>query len=132
MEENLGGIERRRSVRFDCEGTAEAYAPDPGYLFRGEIRDISETGCYVETKARLRLERHTELDLQFMLRNRTHRASARVMSFRPGLGVGLEFLSCEPRPEESFLKLTQMFAGAMPVHHAQERGSAYVGVLSNR
>jgi hypothetical protein len=112
-------MDRRHSQRFDCAGTAEAYAADPCYLFRGEIRDISETGCYVMTKARLRLARNTEVDVLFMLSNRNHHASARVMNYRPGQGVGLEFLSCVPSPEESFLPLAERFAGAMPAPRAR-------------
>jgi hypothetical protein len=119
-----GGTDRRRSPRFDCAGSAEAFAADPCYLFRGEIRDISETGCYVMTKARLRLERFTELDVLFMLRNRNHRAAARVMNFRPGQGVGLEFLSCVPSPEESFLPLPESRIRFMPVQRVQRNGTA--------
>lgn len=141
-EEGTAGGERRRSPRYGCEGLAEAYAADPGYLFRGEIRDISQTGCYIRTNARLRLERFTELDIIFMLRSRSHRAAARVVAVRPGQGVGMEFLSCAPRPDESFEELIRAVVPVRPVRPPSQlrpvaarrtpgRG-VYVGVLSSR
>lgn len=105
MGEDPGGKERRRSRRFACEGFAEVFAIDTGYLFRGEIRDISQSGCYIMTNGRLKLERLTEVDVLFMLNKRNYRTYARVMVVRPGKGVGLEFLFGDLRAEESFRKL---------------------------
>ena len=105
--ESFGGRERRLSRRLDCEGFAEAFAIDVGYLFRGEIRDISQTGCYIMTKALLKLERLTEVDLEFMLNKRNFHTRARVMDIRPRKGVGLEFVFKEPRAEESIKDLLQ-------------------------
>jgi len=104
-DEGLGGRERRLSRRFACEGFAEAFAADTGYLFRGEIRDISETGCYIMSKGRLKLERFTEVDLQFMLNKRKYRTFARVMDVRPGKGVGVEFRFADQWAEKQFKEL---------------------------
>jgi hypothetical protein len=108
MGEDPGGKERRRSRRFVCEGFAEVFAIDTGYLFRGEIRDISQSGCYIGTNVRLKLERFTEVDVLFMLNKRNYRTYARVMVVRPGKGVGLEFLFGDLPAEESFRKLLQV------------------------
>ena len=91
-EESIGGKERRRSRRHDCEGFAEAWVKNPESLFRGEIRDISLTGCFIRTKALLKLTRFAAVDLRFTLRNSQYHASARAMDVRPGKGVGLEFI----------------------------------------
>lgn len=113
--ESSGGRERRRSRRLACEGFAEGFAFETGAVFRGSIRDISLTGCYVMTKARMRLERLSEVDLCFTLKERKYRILARVMDVRPGNGVGLEFLFYDPRGSESLKEeLTTLFAEAGP------------------
>ena len=48
------------------------------------------------TKARLKLEQFTEVDLLFTLKKRKYRTLARVISVRPGKGVGLEFVFYDP------------------------------------
>jgi hypothetical protein len=97
--------ERRLSHRVGCKGFADAFVIDTGYLFRGEIRDISETGCFLMTQAGLQLERLTEVDLLFVLNGRNYRTFARVMEVQPRKGVGLEFLFSDQAVEESFKKL---------------------------
>ncbi len=99
-EQSSGGKERRRSRRFGCEGFAEGFAVESGTVFRGDIDSISQTGCYVRTRARLNLKTHAEVDLHFMLKNRKYRTLARVISVRPGKGVGLEFLFYDPEGGE--------------------------------
>jgi hypothetical protein len=99
-EESSGGKERRRSRRFGCEGFAEGFAIESGAVFRGDIDSISQTGCYVKTRARLNLKKHTGVDLHFMLKNRKYRTLARVISVRPGKGVGLEFMFYDPEGGE--------------------------------
>ena len=89
---NAGTKERRRSPRYACNGFVEVMAIEPECLFRGEIRDISQNGCFVITRARVQLERLAEADLRFKLNNRQFRVRARVMNVRHGDGIGLEFL----------------------------------------
>src|SRR5437660_7939877 len=45
------GRDRRRNERFVFDGFAEVVSYRPEVLFRGAVRDISLTGCYVETRA---------------------------------------------------------------------------------
>jgi hypothetical protein len=98
--EEKSGREKRKCRRLACEGSAECFAFDTGTLFRGSIQDISLTGCYVTTKARLRLTRLSEVDLCFTLKGRQYHIIARVMVVRPGDGVGFEFMFDDPRGSE--------------------------------
>jgi PilZ domain len=111
--ETSASRERRLSHRVGCKGFADAIVVETGYLFRGEIRDISQTGCYLMTNARTQLERLTEVDLLFVLNNRQYHTLARVMKIRPGKGVGLEFMFSDRAAEESFKEL--IFGMAAPV-----------------
>jgi len=88
----VGEDERRRSRRYLCNGFAEVLVVHPECLFRGEIRDISQNGCFVISRAHVQLERLAEAEVRFKLNNRQFKVRARVMSVRKGDGVGFEFL----------------------------------------
>jgi PilZ domain len=87
-----GGKERRRYHRYLCDGFAEVIVLDPECLFRGEIRDVSQTGCFIVSRARIRLAPSAEAEIRFRLNNREFRTQARVMNVRPGDGVGFRFV----------------------------------------
>ena len=70
------GKERRKQERFGCDGFAEVIVGDAEFLFRGAIQDISLSGCYIRSRARLRLHRGAEVDLHF--------SSERRLLQRPG------------------------------------------------
>ena len=112
--EGSRGAERRLERRFDCNGFAEVYAFEAGLLFRGTIRDISQTGCYILTKFGLKLEPLTEVDVLLILKNYEYRIPALVRNVRPGRGVGLEFLYRDPQIEARFHDLLQKFLEKEP------------------
>jgi hypothetical protein len=99
--------ERRRHERFPCEGRAEVAVFNPDLLFRGEVKDISLTGCYIETRARLTLKRHAEIELRFSANGQHLSSLARVMDIRPGKGVGIEFRPGDPRMDRQVRELIQ-------------------------
>jgi hypothetical protein len=99
------GRERRRHQRFACDGLAEVVAFNPEVLFRGEVKDVSLTGCYIATRAHLRLKRFAEIELRFSADGHQVSSLARVMEVRPGKGVGVEFLAGDPRLDEQFHRL---------------------------
>lgn len=101
-EEAVSGRERRRHERFACDGFAEVVAFRPEVLFRGEVKDVSMTGCYVATRARLNLKRFTEIELRFSANGHRLSSLARVMDVRPGKGIGVEFLPGDPRMNKRF------------------------------
>lgn len=105
--------ERRLSPRFECDGFAEVFVPETGYLFRGQIRDISQSGCRVATRVAVRLERLTEVEVLFRLKGREYRIPASVMNVRPGQGVGLSFSSQTLKPAESVRNSIQLLIDKM-------------------
>jgi len=108
--ENAEGKERRRGRRYPCEGFAEL--THSGFILRGEIRDISQSGCFIQTKARIRLECLAEVDLRFTVSDNRYRTLARVADVRPGKGVALKFLLDEARPEEWLQALVESLSAA--------------------
>lgn len=100
-----GGKERRRSRRRTCNGSAEVLVYHPECLFRGEILDISETGCYVATRAHVHLECRAEAVIRFRLKGRLFKTPVHLINIRPGTGVGFEFLNVNARTTEQLKNL---------------------------
>lgn len=91
------GRERRKQERFACSGFAEVVLNDAAFLFRGTILDLSRTGCYIQSRARLMLERGTTVELRFSVQNEELLLPAKIMIIRPGAGAGFEFFEIQPR-----------------------------------
>lgn len=106
-KEPATGRDRRRHQRFACDGFAEVVVFSPEVLFRGEVKDISLTGCYVATRAHLRFKRFAEIELRFSANGHHLTSLARVMDIRPGKGLGVEFLPGDPRMDERFRELIE-------------------------
>jgi hypothetical protein len=106
-QNEASGSERRRHKRFPCEGFAEVVAFRANVIFRGKIRDISQSGCFVETRAHLNLPRLAEVEVRFTVFGLKQSVLARVMDVRPGKGAGFEFLASDPRLEQAFHKLLE-------------------------
>jgi hypothetical protein len=103
------GRERRKHERAACDGFAEVVIDGASLMFRGRIKDLSPTGCYIETRARLRLDVGTAAELCFTVNERAFKAVAEVRVIRPGSGVGFEilFLVAESREPSDLLALIQ-------------------------
>jgi hypothetical protein len=85
------GRERRRHERYAVDGDAEVMVRDGRLLFRGNIVDISLSGCFIETRARLLLEPGTRVQMVFRADRSTLRVTATVRAVRPGTGAGFLF-----------------------------------------
>lgn len=109
-----GGAERRRHRRFPCNGEAEVVVFRPKSLFRGRVRDISRSGCFIETRARLNLSRMTEVELRFTANGIRVTSLARLMEVQPGRGAGFEFLNGDPRLDERFMQWIDGLNGGGP------------------
>jgi PilZ domain len=115
-EDTSRGSERRRHTRYACDGRAEVVVFRPDLLFRGEVKDISRTGCYIATRARLNLKKFAEIELRFSANGQHLSSLARVMDVRPGQGVGIEFLPGDPRMDQEFHELLERLkAAAQPM-----------------
>ena len=119
-EETAGSRDRRRHERFACDGFAEVVSFRPELLFRGEVKDISLTGCYVATRARINLKRLAEIELRFSANGQQMSSLARVMDVRPGVGIGVEFLPGDPRMSERFREMIEQLK-ALSQPHSEKR-----------
>lgn len=74
-------------------------------LFRGRVRDLSESGCFVETRARLELHAMALVELTIRAGSVELRTLACARSIQPGRGVGFEFVARDPRLQISLVRL---------------------------
>jgi len=125
-----GGAERRERERFPCVGFAEVILDDVAFLFRGSIRDLSLTGCYIQSAARLMLERGSNVELRFTVKNVELRLSGKIMIIRPGAGAGFEFLPMAAEMQSRLARLIQKLAnpalpeGAVPPSQTGDANAA--------
>jgi hypothetical protein len=108
--------ERRKHERAGCDGFAEVVIDGASLMFRGRIKDLSPTGCYLETRARLRLDVGVAAELCFTVNERAFKAVAEVKVIRPGVGIGFEilFLIAESRAPNDLLALIQKLESRIP------------------
>jgi PilZ domain len=114
--------ERRKQERFGCDGFAEVIVDDAGFLFRGAVQDISLSGCYIRSRARLRLHRGAEVDLHFSVNGDYFNARARLMIVRPGAGAGFEFLLDDPELQLRLSSLVRKLEISAPDHAVAHAG----------
>ncbi|MDR3792451.1 MAG: PilZ domain-containing protein [Terracidiphilus sp.] len=134
------GAERRKSRRYPCEGFAEVLVLQPETLLRGEVRNVSEHGCFVATRARVHVEPQSEAALRFNLRNRRYRIRAVVANVRPGAGVGFIFRFEDEQTDDEIRCLVEEMnatelrdeAEGRLVRGVGKRPENYVGVRSSR
>jgi hypothetical protein len=92
-------LERRQHPRYAVDGLAEVLVADGTMLFRGRVLDISVSGCYIETPARLRLAPGTRVEMVFRVNGMVFRPMATSRMVRSGEGAGFLFLNLHSRME---------------------------------
>lgn len=85
--------QRRRSPRYLCEGAAEAMivTPDAEILLRGNICNISQHGCFLQSHTPARLVLGSVAEVRFKINGRNYRCAALVRNIQPGVGTAFEF-----------------------------------------
>ncbi len=124
--------ERRKNARYGCRGFAEVIVANACFLFRGSIRDISRTGCYIESQARLALKRGTEVELLFTVQGDQFKISARVMIIRPAGGAGFEFVAGDAKTQHRLAALIEKLSVSSPGDPALPAGAPIGGLSEGR
>jgi hypothetical protein len=134
-ETDAASSERRKQLRFECDGVAEVIVDNAGFLFRGKIRDFSLTGCYISSRAQLSLERGTEVELRFSVADDNFSTDARVIVVRPGAGAGFEFLNNDAELQAKLTRLIKrrddQIAGRAPSSDAGPYAENETGPVKN-
>ena len=90
--------ERRGDERYPVDGDAEVTVLSGGsgaVLLRGRIKNVSQSGCYVETSALRKLAAGTRVDLLFVVRGWLVSAKADSRFSRSKIGMGFRFVTMD-------------------------------------
>jgi hypothetical protein len=114
--------ERRRSLRFPFSSTVEAVEPKSGAKVTGRTSDLGPGGCYVDTLSPFPVG--TEAKVRIVHENEAFEAQVKVVYSMIGMGMGLVFVSAQPKQVRVFQKWLQEISGqpapAQDMHSREE------------
>ena len=85
----IATLERRRDVRYKCNGNAEFHTEGIDVRTRAAVSDISRSGCYVELQATSQV--NTAVDMLITVNGIGVRVKGVVRTSYPLLGMGISF-----------------------------------------
>lgn len=106
--------DRRRHTRYAVDGDAEVLVADGSQIFRGSILDISLSGCFIQTGARLRVPVGAPVEMVFRANGVMLRTAATVRAVRVGKGAGFLFDSLSERMQAELQLLIEALDLARP------------------
>jgi PilZ domain len=121
-------VERRRSPRLTCTGSAEFRAEGSDVRMWGTLQDVSLHGCYVEMNATFPAGTRVSLALEALGIRVQVQGSVRVSY--PFLGMGICFTEIEPGEQQHLEQLLAALARQnAPPNPEQTRDSGLQDVL---
>lgn len=111
-------VERRRNLRFPFSATVEAVESKSGTKVTGRTTDLGLGGCYVDTLSPFPVG--TEAKIRIMRENETFEAQARVVYSLMGMGMGMAFVSAQPKQVRLFQRWVQEISGEGAPQQAAE------------
>jgi len=110
--------ERRRNLRFPFTATVEAIESKSGTKVLGRTSDLSLGGCYVDTLNTFPVG--TIVKIRIQRESVTFEAQAKVIFSANGMGMGLAFVSAQPRQVRIFQKwLLEISGQSVPVEDSK-------------
>ncbi len=137
--------ERRRNLRFPISATLEAVETKSGTKLTGRTSDLGLGGCYVDTLSPFPIG--ADVKIRIVRGSETFEARAKVVYSVNGLGMGLAFVSAQPKQVQLFQKWLLEISGqgavspanvtpqpepkAAPAATPGAQSSVHAAVLSN-
>jgi PilZ domain len=111
--------ERRRNLRFAFTATVEAIENKTGTKVTGRTSDLSLGGCYVDTLSPFPVGSDAKVRIQ--KGNVTFEAQVRVIFSAIGMGMGLAFVSAQPKQVRIFQKwLLEISGKSVPAEDSKD------------
>jgi hypothetical protein len=101
--------ERRHHLRFPFSATVEAIETKTGTKVTGRTTDLGLGGCYVDTLSPFPVG--TETKIRILRENESFEAQAKVVYSLIGMGMGLAFVSAQPKQIRLFQRWVQEISG---------------------
>jgi hypothetical protein len=107
------GPERRRHLRFPFTASAEVTESKSGAKIAGRTSDLSLGGCYVDAISPFPVGADAHVRIQ---KGEDHfEAQVKVVYSQIGMGMGLAFVSAQPKHYRLFQKWLQEISGETPL-----------------
>ncbi|HTC64746.1 MAG TPA: PilZ domain-containing protein [Candidatus Saccharimonadales bacterium] len=111
--------ERRRNLRFPFTATVEVIEGKSGTKVVGRTSDLSLGGCYIDTLNTLPIG--TAATVRIQRGNVTFEAHAKVIFSANGMGMGLAFVSAQPKQVRIFQKwLLEISGQSLPAEDSKK------------
>ena len=101
--------ERRRNLRFPFTATVEATETKSGAKITGRTSDLGLGGCYVDTLSPFPVG--TEAKIRILREKETFEAQVKVVYSLIGMGMGLAFVTAQPKQIRIFQRWLQELSG---------------------
>jgi len=92
------GAERRKTPRFKCINSAEVHLDGQSSPVRGNVVELAMAGCYLE--APITLAKGQKVKLAIWVQEAKLWTQAKVVTSRPGIGAGLQFIEISDKDTE--------------------------------
>jgi PilZ domain-containing protein len=102
---SASGKDRRRHVRVKSVSSVELHPQSDSARIWGKATDLSLGGCFVEMP--IPLKQGTSVKLALWLKEAKLLVTAKVVSSRPGFGIGLQFSEMPEEDSERLKKFLQ-------------------------
>jgi hypothetical protein len=101
--------ERRRNLRFPFTATVEVVETKSGTKVTGRTSDLGLGGCYVDTLSPFPVG--SEAKIRILRENESFEAHVKVVYSLIGMGMGLAFVSAQPKQVRLFQRWLQEISG---------------------
>jgi hypothetical protein len=101
--------ERRRNLRFPFSAGVEVVETKSGSKLIGRTSDLGLGGCYIDTLTPLPIG--TDAKVRILRENESFEAQVRVVYSSIGMGMGLAFVSAQPKQIRIFQRWLQELSG---------------------
>jgi PilZ domain len=129
--------ERRRNLRFPFSAEVELTESKSGAKIKGRTSDLGLGGCYIDTLSPLAIG--TEAKIRIVRENESFEAEVKVVYSQVGFGMGIAFVSAQPKQFQIFQRWLLEMSGAsnaipekgLPETAYAQRDQTLSGVLSD-
>lgn len=113
------GPGRRHSPRYRCSGAVEIYQHGSRWGW-GQVNELSQGGCYIETANPL--PEGTEMQLRLTIAESALEIGAKVASTDPVIGMGMEFMAVTEEQAGKLAEIIGKLGWEKPRPAAEEHG----------
>jgi hypothetical protein len=107
--------EKRWHARLECTGSASVLSLGSQFPVRGQIKDVSQGGIYVEVTTPLAVK--SKVSLEGTIEGIAFEAKGVIRTSYPMVGMGISFQTISPENEEKLAKILEKVTARLQGNH---------------